>query len=212
MATAVAGGWWPSRARCSHDKGRRARNTATASRPWLPTLANGRSLGSNEGSRWRYSLTIYQVPRLSSSLDEHIQEMRAVTPPESKHALDLDGLRVPDVTFWTVMEDGAVVGCGAVKILDASLSASVRKARPAGVVGGLVPGERGASLQAWAADIHNGEVGFADGRVGRTATPSPSAASSTRELSSPVSAVIRGVKPASPLLRFCIIHSRVIRK
>src|SRR6266545_861656 len=98
-------------------------------------------------------------PEIVKFLDEHIQEMRAVTPPESKHALDLDGLRVPDVTFWTVMEDGAVVGCGAVKILDASLSASVRKARPAGVVGGLVPGERGASLQAWAADIHNGEAG-----------------------------------------------------
>lgn len=106
-------------------------------------------------------------PEIVKFLDEHIQEMRAVTPPESKHTLDLDGLRVPDVTFWTVMEDGAVVGCGAVKILDASLSASVRKARPAGVVGGLVPGERGASLQAWAADIHNGEVGFADGRVGQ---------------------------------------------
>ncbi len=151
-------------------------------------------------------------PEIVKFLDEHIQEMRAVTPPESKHALDLDGLRVPDVTFWTVMEDGAVVGCGAVKILDASLSASVRKARPAGVVGGLVPGERGASLQAWAADIHNGEVGFADGRVGQDGDTQSFGGEFDKGAEFAGLGGDPGVKPASPLLRFCIIHSRVIRK
>src|SRR3954452_3126985 len=43
--------------------------------------------------------------------------MKSITPPESKHALDLDGLRVPEITFWTVLDDGSVVGCGALKLL-----------------------------------------------------------------------------------------------
>jgi putative acetyltransferase len=54
---------------------------------------------------------------IAEFLDEHIQEMRSVTPPESKHALDLDGLRVPEITFWTMIEDGRVLACGALKLL-----------------------------------------------------------------------------------------------
>lgn len=37
---------------------------------------------------------------------------------ESKHALDLDGLRAPGVTFWSVLDGDAVVGCGAIARLD----------------------------------------------------------------------------------------------
>jgi putative acetyltransferase len=59
-------------------------------------------------------------PEIAAFLDEHVQEMRAITPLESKHALDLDGLRRPEITFWTVYDDAAVVGCGAIKRLDAS--------------------------------------------------------------------------------------------
>jgi putative acetyltransferase len=33
------------------------------------------------------------------------------------HALDLGALRQPDVTFWTVWEDGVLLGCGALKEL-----------------------------------------------------------------------------------------------
>jgi len=58
-------------------------------------------------------------PEIARFLDEHVQEMRAITPVESKHALDLDGLRAPDVTFWSVLDGDQVVGCGAIKRLDA---------------------------------------------------------------------------------------------
>ncbi|NKZ03857.1 GNAT family N-acetyltransferase [Actinomadura latina] len=57
--------------------------------------------------------------QIAEFLAEHVRQMRSITPLESKHALDLDGLRKPDVTFWSVMDDGAVVGCGAIKRLDA---------------------------------------------------------------------------------------------
>ncbi|MER7758287.1 GNAT family N-acetyltransferase [Streptomyces sp. NPDC097619] len=58
-------------------------------------------------------------PEIAAFLAEHVSEMRSITPPESKHALDLDGLRRYDVTLWTVTEDdGTIVGCGALKWLD----------------------------------------------------------------------------------------------
>jgi len=58
-------------------------------------------------------------PQIAAFLEEHIQEMRSITPLESKHALDLDGLRRPEITFWSVMDADTLVGCGAIKRLDA---------------------------------------------------------------------------------------------
>lgn len=59
-------------------------------------------------------------PQVAGFLDEHVREMLSVSPPESKHALDLDGLRQPEVTFWTVRDGDTLVGCGAIKRLDAT--------------------------------------------------------------------------------------------
>jgi putative acetyltransferase len=56
--------------------------------------------------------------QIARFLDEHVQEMRSIGPPESKHALDLDGLRNPGITFWSVMDGDTLVGCGAIKRLD----------------------------------------------------------------------------------------------
>jgi putative acetyltransferase len=56
-------------------------------------------------------------PEIAEFLEEHLREMRSVTPPESVHALDLDGLRIPEVTFWTMLDDGEIAGCGAIKLL-----------------------------------------------------------------------------------------------
>ena len=58
---------------------------------------------------------------IAEFLEEHIEEMKAVARrPESKHALDLEGLRARDITFWTVWDEGVLVGCGALKELDPS--------------------------------------------------------------------------------------------
>jgi putative acetyltransferase len=69
-------------------------------------------------------------PQIARFLEEHVAEMRSISPPESKHALDLEGLRAPDVTFWSVLDGGTVVGCGALKRLDAS-HAEVKSMRTA---------------------------------------------------------------------------------
>jgi len=58
-------------------------------------------------------------PKIAEFLNEHVQEMRSITPLESKHALDLDGLRRPEITFWSIMDNETLIGCGAIKMLDA---------------------------------------------------------------------------------------------
>lgn len=55
---------------------------------------------------------------IAEFLQQHIADMKAVSPPESKHALDIEGLRGSDITFWTVYEDNRLVGCGALKEID----------------------------------------------------------------------------------------------
>ncbi len=56
-------------------------------------------------------------PRIVKFLEEHLEDMKSVSPPESKHALDLKSLRKPDITFWTVDIDQDLVACGALKEL-----------------------------------------------------------------------------------------------
>ena len=51
-------------------------------------------------------------------LNEHLQNMHALSPPESVHALDLDKLRQPEITFWTAWEGPQLLGCSALKELD----------------------------------------------------------------------------------------------
>lgn len=50
-------------------------------------------------------------------LQQHIDDMRATSPPESKHALDLEGLKAPEISFWTLHSAGNLLGCAALKEL-----------------------------------------------------------------------------------------------
>jgi putative acetyltransferase len=56
-----------------------------------------------------------QIIRL---LEEHLRNMHEITPAESVHALDLSGLRRPEVTMWSAWEGAELLGCGALKQLD----------------------------------------------------------------------------------------------
>jgi putative acetyltransferase len=51
-------------------------------------------------------------------LAEHLASMRSISPPESVHALDLDGLRRAEVSFWTAWHGDELLGCGALKQID----------------------------------------------------------------------------------------------
>ncbi|MCM3132868.1 GNAT family N-acetyltransferase [Paenibacillus polysaccharolyticus] len=49
---------------------------------------------------------------------EHLQGMAEDSPPESMHALNLDGLKKPEIAFWCAWEEDELLGCGAIKELD----------------------------------------------------------------------------------------------
>ncbi|CAD5369663.1 putative acyltransferase [Rubrivivax sp. A210] len=56
-------------------------------------------------------------PAIHALLDEHLRSMHELSPPESVHALDLDRLRQPAITFWSAWEGPLLLGCGALKEL-----------------------------------------------------------------------------------------------
>ena len=56
-------------------------------------------------------------PRVVALLHTHLTRARAVTPPGSAHALDLSGLRVPEITVWSAWEGDRLLGVGALKRL-----------------------------------------------------------------------------------------------
>src|SRR4030081_2175304 len=57
-------------------------------------------------------------PAIHALLNEHLQSMYELSPPESVHALDLEELRKPEITFWSAWEGPLLLGCGALKELD----------------------------------------------------------------------------------------------
>ncbi|MFN6472186.1 MAG: GNAT family N-acetyltransferase [Nostoc sp. SerVER01] len=56
--------------------------------------------------------------KIAELLREHLENMNEITPPESVHALDLEALRSPDISFFSAWEGDELLGCGALKELD----------------------------------------------------------------------------------------------
>jgi putative acetyltransferase len=57
-------------------------------------------------------------PEVKALLDEHLRDMALWSPPDSVHALDLESLRKPDISFWTAWSNDELLGCGALRQLD----------------------------------------------------------------------------------------------
>ncbi|WP_291296616.1 GNAT family N-acetyltransferase [Elioraea sp.] len=58
--------------------------------------------------------------RVVALLHHHLTRARAVTPEGSAHALDLSGLKVPAISFWSAWEGEALAGVGALKAMSAA--------------------------------------------------------------------------------------------
>jgi putative acetyltransferase len=67
---------------------------------------------------------------IATFLQDHLDHMHEISPPESVHALDLGALRSPDITFWTAWDGDELLGCGALKELD-SQTGEVKSMRTA---------------------------------------------------------------------------------
>jgi putative acetyltransferase len=59
-------------------------------------------------------------PEVAALLQEHLDGVASVTPEKSRHALNLDELRQPGITFWTAWIGAEIAGCAALRELDAS--------------------------------------------------------------------------------------------
>ncbi|WP_211747728.1 GNAT family N-acetyltransferase [Paenibacillus sp. Marseille-Q4541] len=59
-------------------------------------------------------------PEIIALVEEHFQDMQSQSPEESMHALDLENLRKPEITFWSAWENKELLGCGALKEIDST--------------------------------------------------------------------------------------------
>jgi putative acetyltransferase len=57
-------------------------------------------------------------PEIRALLETHFAGMLANSPEGSCHFLDFEGLKGPGVTFWSIWNDGSLMGCGAMKEID----------------------------------------------------------------------------------------------
>ncbi len=81
--------------------------------------------------------------KVGALLQEHLLDMYATSPAESVHALQVDALKAPDLTFFSAWRDGELMGCVAIRELTpghAELKSmrTASHARNTGVASGLL--------------------------------------------------------------------------
>ena len=60
----------------------------------------------------------FDHPEVNKLLKDHFVELKAASPEGSAHVLDISGLKVPSIKFWSLWENDELMGCGALKFLD----------------------------------------------------------------------------------------------
>ncbi|HYI42568.1 MAG TPA: GNAT family N-acetyltransferase [Sphingomicrobium sp.] len=68
---------------------------------------------------WTFHADDLDSGDVTALLDFHFKSMRANSPPDACHVLPADSLREPGLTFWSVRENGRLLGVGALKELSA---------------------------------------------------------------------------------------------
>ena len=56
--------------------------------------------------------------KVDELLKKHFIELRSVSPADSCHVLDIDGLKVSSIKFWSLWDNDKLIGCGALKFLE----------------------------------------------------------------------------------------------
>ena len=62
----------------------------------------------------------FDNPKVHELLSKHFVELRAASPEGSAHVLDIPGLKIKSIKFWSLWQDESLIGCGALKFLDES--------------------------------------------------------------------------------------------
>ncbi|QIK79471.1 GNAT family N-acetyltransferase [Sphingomonas piscis] len=67
---------------------------------------------------WTFQAGDLDSDDVKALLALHVQSMNAASPPEFCHVLPGDGLRDPAITFWSLRENGKLLGIGALKEIE----------------------------------------------------------------------------------------------
>jgi N-acetylglutamate synthase and related acetyltransferases len=59
----------------------------------------------------------FDHPEVNSLLTKHFIELRSVSPEGSAHVLDIPGLKISSIKFWSLWDNNQLIGCGALKFL-----------------------------------------------------------------------------------------------
>ena len=59
----------------------------------------------------------FDNPEVNELLTKHFKELRAASPEGSAHVLDIPGLKISSIKFWSLWENDKLMGCGALKFL-----------------------------------------------------------------------------------------------
>ncbi|MCW2309442.1 GNAT family N-acetyltransferase [Rhodobium gokarnense] len=59
-------------------------------------------------------------PEILQLLADHMAFAVETTPLAARHALDVEALRHPSITFWSMWDGAELLGCGALRELDAA--------------------------------------------------------------------------------------------
>ena len=59
----------------------------------------------------------FDHPEVNDLLNKHFIELRSVSPEGSVHVLDIPGLKISSIKFWSLWENEQLIGCGALKFL-----------------------------------------------------------------------------------------------
>jgi putative acetyltransferase len=65
----------------------------------------------------RIELDDLSRPQVLALLEEHLQNMYELSPPDKVFAFDVGKLKAPDITFWTAWSGELLLGCAALKEL-----------------------------------------------------------------------------------------------
>ena len=60
----------------------------------------------------------FDNPEVNELLKNHFIELRAASPKGSAHVLDIPGLKINSIKFWSLWENDKLMGCGALKFID----------------------------------------------------------------------------------------------
>ena len=80
-------------------------------------MVSGNTSVSKSNRAFEIREGLLESPQVIALLQAHLDAMEDTAPPESRHALDISGLRGPGIVFWSMWDGSQLAGVGALQHL-----------------------------------------------------------------------------------------------